>query len=264
MSQPEKNLSGQVVVVTGGASGIGRATCRDLAQRGASICVADFNQKTLDETMTELESEWPGTEVIAQRVDVREEEQVQALFDRAQQIFGRVDALVHSAGILRGAGGTPRMLHDTSVEEFDAVVGTNLRGTFLCNRAVLPIMIKQRGGQIINIASTSGIQGRPFDSVYCASKFGVVGLTESVRAEVGNLGIKVHVILPDAVATPLWDQNGPVNAPDYALAPDRVADLITYVLGLPPDVVLGNLIVSPMRSRRRRRGAKKTEAEETS
>jgi NAD(P)-dependent dehydrogenase (short-subunit alcohol dehydrogenase family) len=257
-------LRGTSVLVTGGASGIGRATCRELAARGASLCIADRNLVALEETRSALAADNPEQPIHTQTVDVRDPAAVQEMVRAALDKLGRLDALVHCAGILRGPGGTPRLMHDTPVEEFDAVVGTNLRGTFLCNRAVLPVMIKQRAGHIINVASTSGIQGRPFDSVYCASKFGVVGLTESVREEVRSFGIRVHAVLPDAVDTPLWEQNGPIHAPDFALSPDRVAGVIAYLLSLPEDVILGNLIVAPVRAKRRRGASKAAAAEPNS
>jgi NAD(P)-dependent dehydrogenase (short-subunit alcohol dehydrogenase family) len=144
-------------------------------------------------------------------------------------------------------------MHDISTEEFDLVLGTNLKGTFLVNRAVLPTMIRGKQGQIVNVASTSGRIGRPFDSVYCASKFGVVGLTQSLAEEVRQFGIKVQVILPDAVDTPLWDQNGPVRAPDWSLPPERIAEVIAYMVTLPADTILGEVAVHPFRSRKRRR-----------
>jgi NAD(P)-dependent dehydrogenase (short-subunit alcohol dehydrogenase family) len=142
------------------------------------------------------------------------------------------------------------------LQEWGAVIDTNLKGTFLCNRAVLPIMIKQRGGQIINISSTSGLKGRAFDSVYCASKFGIIGLSEALSEEVRQYGIRVHVVLPDAVDTPIWEQNAPVRAPEDSLSPERIASVITYLVGLPGDTVLENLVIRPLRTRRRKkRGA---------
>jgi NAD(P)-dependent dehydrogenase (short-subunit alcohol dehydrogenase family) len=254
MNDGNTRIRDKAVVVTGGASGIGRATCQRLAASGARVCVADFNEATLRASLSELQNKHGADRVMGHRVDVREESDVQSLMQFALDKLGRIDALVHSAGILRGKDGTPRMLHDTSVQEFDDVVRTNLRGTFLCNREVLPVLMKQRGGDIVNISSTSGIQGRAFDSAYCASKFGVVGLTESVREEVRGFGIRVHAVLPDAVDTPLWEQNGPIRAPDFSLAPERVAEVIEYILALPPDVILGSVVIAPMRSKRRRAG----------
>jgi NAD(P)-dependent dehydrogenase (short-subunit alcohol dehydrogenase family) len=135
--------------------------------------------------------------------------------------------------------------------EWDEVIDTNLKGTFLSNHAVLPTMIRQRRGQIVNISSTSGRQGRAYDSAYCASKFGVIGLSEALAQEVLQYNIRVQVILPDAVDTPLWHQNGPIPRPAGALPVARVADLIVYLLKLPGDCLLVNPVIAPFRTRRR-------------
>jgi short-subunit dehydrogenase len=113
-------------------------------------------------------------------------------------------------------------------------------------------MMRQRSGQIVNISSTSGRQGRALDAPYCASKFGVVGLTESLAEEVRPFGIKVHLIMPGAVATRLWEQNRPLPLPDAALAPERVAEIIRYVLELPPDTILEHVVIAPFKARRAR------------
>jgi len=122
-------------------------------------------------------------------------------------------------------------------------------------------MMKQRAGEIINLSSTSGQKGRAMDSVYCASKFGVIGLSDSLAEEVRQYGIRVQTVLPDAVRTPLWDQNGPIGAPEYALMPERVADLILFMLQLPSDTIMENVIVSPFRSGKRKRVRKKKTSE---
>lgn len=246
-------LEGQVAIVTGGASGIGRATCLALAREGARLTVADIDKTRIDKVVTDLEYEQsgPAESPLGLVLNVRLEEDMKEMANRTAERFGRIDILAHCAGILRGKGSGPRFLHQVSLEEWEAVIETNLRGTFLSNRAVLPTMIKQRRGQIINFSSTSGLKGRAFDSVYCASKFGVIGLSEALAEEVKQYGIKVHVLLPDAVDTPMWDQNRPVRAPEVSLPPERVANLVTYVASLPEDTVLNNLVILPLRTRRR-------------
>lgn len=235
--------------MTGGASGIGHATCLRLAKLGAKVAVADINEARVQAVVEELKP----AEAIGVKVDVRSEAAVEAMVRTVEEKFGRIDILVHSAGILRAKDSGPKMLTDMTAQEMNDVVDINLKGTFLCNRAVVPVMVKNRGGQIINIASTSGRVGRALDSMYCASKFGVVGLTESLAEEVRKYNIKVFLLLPDAIATPLWDQNGPIPAPEDALPPDRVAGLIEYMLGLPPDTILQNLVIAPFRGGRKRK-----------
>lgn len=246
-------LEGKIAVVTGGASGIGRATCLELAARGASVAVVDVSGERLQDCTAELLGRHPGCGGVGIVADVRDSGAVTAMVEEVVTRFGRLDLLVHSAGILRPPGQGPRMLHQVSVEEWDAVIDVNLKGTFLCNRAVVPVMIRQRGGQIINLSSTSGLKGRAFDSVYCASKFGTIGLSEALAEEVRGHGIRVHVVLPDAVDTPIWQQNGPIQPPEESLPPERVAELIAYLAELPEDTVLDHLVIRAFRGRRRRK-----------
>jgi NAD(P)-dependent dehydrogenase (short-subunit alcohol dehydrogenase family) len=250
ISQP---LVGQNVIVTGGASGIGRSACLSLAGKGAAVVVVDINSRDAEETAHQLKAQECPVEPIVISKDIGSEEQMEEMARIVEGHFGRIDSLVHCAGILRGKNGGPKLMAEVSLAEWDEVIKVNLKGTFLCNRAVLPAMMKQRRGQIVNISSTSGLRGRAFDSVYCASKFGVVGMSQSLMEEVRQYGIKVHVILPDAVNTPMWDQNGPIPAPDDALSPTRVADLIAFVLTLPEDTMLGELVIAPFKTRRRKK-----------
>jgi 3-oxoacyl-[acyl-carrier protein] reductase len=243
------DLRDKAILVTGGASGIGHATCLRLAKLGARVAVADINEDKARQVAAEL----APAEAIGLRVDVRDEASVAAMVAAVEAKFGTIDILVHSAGILRAKDSGPKMLADMTAQEMNDVVDINLKGTFLCNRAVVPVMIRNKGGQIVNIASTSGKVGRALDSMYCASKFGVVGLTESLAEEVRKYNIKVFLLLPDAIATPLWDQNGPIPAPEDALPPDRVAGLIEYMVGLPADTILQNMVIAPFRGGRRRK-----------
>lgn len=254
-SVAEGRLAGQVAIVTGGGGGIGSPACAALFREGARVVVVDRDAARVDATMAELGRIRPGDEgrsTLGLALDVREEREVDAMVRRTLDRFGRIDVLVHCAGILRSAGEGPKLLVDLSAREWEDVLATNLRGTFLCNRAVLPAMIAQRRGHIVNLSSTSGRHGRAFDAPYSASKFGVIGLSESLAEENRQFGIRVHVVLPDAVSTPLWSQNGPVPPPEGALPPERVADLILYLVTLPQDTILGNLVIAPFKSRRRK------------
>lgn len=248
------DLKEKVALVTGGASGIGKATALRFARAGMKVAIADINEASIQATLGELQ---PAS-AIGVRVDVRSEADVDAMVRKVEEAFGRIDILVHSAGILRAKDSGPKALVDMTAQEMNDVVDINLKGTFLCNRAVVPVMMKQRSGQIVNISSTSGKIGRAFDSMYCASKFGVVGLTESLAEEVRKYNIKVFLLMPDAIATPLWDQNGPIPAPEDALDPDRVAGLIEYMVGLPPDTILQNVTIAPFRGGRKRKAKPET------
>ncbi len=248
-----QRLTGMKVMVSGGASGIGLATARLLAQSGSHVWITDLKQDAVDHALSEL-SAIDGRQAGGSACDVRVADDCQRAVAEMQSKFERIDALVHCAGILRPPGSRPRPLHELDDAEYDAVVDTNLKGTFLLNRAVLRPMIAARAGQIVNVSSTSGRHGRPLDSVYSASKAGVIALSESVAEEVRAFGIRVQVLMPDAVDTPLWQQNGVVGtAPPQSLPAERVAELIAFCLALPTDAVCENLVISPFRTRVRRR-----------
>jgi len=253
-------LSEMHIIVTGAASGIGRSTCEWLVARGAHVLAADLRQESVDAAVAEM-NQLDGPKVIGRVCDVREAADCDALVEAAISAWDKIDALVHCAGVLRPPGGRPAPLHELSDEEYDFVVGTNLRGTFLVNRAVLRQMVSQKSGQVINLSSTSGRRGRPLDSIYSASKAGVIGLSESIAEEVRPFGIRVQVLLPDAVATPLWKQNGPLPPPPGSLPPERVAELIGFCLSLPADAYCENLIIAPLQTRRMRSRRKRKDDE---
>jgi 3-oxoacyl-[acyl-carrier protein] reductase len=239
-------LAGSVAIVTGAAGGIGQAACRALAGAGAAVVVVDRNAAGVEATTSALAA-CGGAATLDVVADVRSPEAMATMTQRTLEAFGRIDVLVAAAGVLHGRGRGPRPLAQVTTEEWDEVLGVNLRGTFLSNRAVLPTMVRQRRGQIVNISSTSGRRARAFDSVYCASKFAVIGLSESVAEEVRPFGVRVHVLLPDAVRTPLWAQNGPVPCPANALDPARVADFIVALLQLPDDTEVPSPVIAPAR-----------------
>jgi NAD(P)-dependent dehydrogenase (short-subunit alcohol dehydrogenase family) len=254
VSTQPRSLQGKVAIITGGAGGIGRATCRALAEQGGYIISVDRPGPALEAFQQEFEERVAAgvyAEYLTLGLDVTREADMEELVRTALERFGRVDILVTCAGILRAPGTLPKPMAQVSLREWQAIIDVNLKGVFLSNRAVLPAMLKQREGIIINVSSTSGRQGRAHDAPYCASKFVVVGLSEALAEEVRPRGIKVQAIFPDAVDTPLWEQNGPIK-PEHALASERVADLILYMVMLPADTLLVAPAIAPFRTRRRR------------
>jgi 3-oxoacyl-[acyl-carrier protein] reductase len=246
-------LDGRVTVVTGAAGGIGRKICRHFADSGASVVALDIDEPGLNRLAEELqETPSPGRHV-SLTCDISNESDVERAAVEVEAALGRVDVLVAAAGILRPPGSLPKPLVELTHSEWDRTLGVNLRGVFLANRAFVPMMIRQRAGDVVNVASTSGLHGRAHDSAYCASKFGVMGLSESLAEEVRPYGVRVQVVLPDAVATPIWEQNGPFR-PEVALDPDRVAELVHYLVTLPPDTTMVAPVIAPLRTRRRSGG----------
>lgn len=246
-------LKDKVCIVTGAASGIGRACAELLIREECRVVLADLDGDGAEAALIEVAEGTDATRSLALAVDVTSEADTQRLAQTTLDRFGRIDALVAAAGILR-MGGTLKTVADTPIDEWNAVINTNLTGTFLCNRAVLGAMLAQGEGDIVNISSTSGKQGRPFDGPYSASKFGIIGLSESLSEEVSGRGIRVQTLLPDAVATPLWLQNGPAAMkPANTLPPARVAELVAYLIAMPRDALLFNPVLMPMKTRRRRK-----------
>jgi NAD(P)-dependent dehydrogenase (short-subunit alcohol dehydrogenase family) len=241
-------LHQRVAIVTGGNSGIGRATCLALARAGAHVVAVGRNAERLAQVVERLnEIQAPlGTRALGLALDIQKESDASEMAERTLRTFGRIDLLVCSAAIVRLPGSRLAPATQTSLAEFEAVLNTNLRGTFLCNRAVLPAMFRQGAGDILNISSTSGTAGVAFDGPYCTSKFGVIGLTEALAEEAAAEGVRVQCLVPGHFYTEMW-QEGPrgLIPTDKMPAADRAADAILYLLTLPEDTRLVNPSVQP-------------------
>jgi 3-oxoacyl-[acyl-carrier protein] reductase len=207
-----------------------------LATHGARVAVVDLRQEAVERTIEQVNR--PDRQrAIGAACDVRVAADCERAVALTQEQFGGVDALVHCAGILRPPGGRPRPMHELEDDEYTAVVDTNLKGTFLMNRAALRSMVPQRAGQIVNVSSTSGRKGRPLDSVYSASKAGVIALTKSLGKELATENIAVNCITPAAARTRIFDQLSQSHI-DFMLSkiprgrfvtPDEIAALIAWV-----------------------------------
>ena len=189
------NFTDRTAVVTGGSRGIGRAVCLELARRGAhvALCYAG-NEAAAKETVAACEAE--GARAMAVRCDVSDESQVKALMDAALKEFGRIDILVNNAGITRDG-----LLMTMKEADFDAVLDANLKGAFLCMKAVSRPMMKQRSGRIVNLSSVVGLRGNPGQANYAASKAGLIGLTKSAARELASRGITVNAVAPGFIDT---------------------------------------------------------------
>jgi NAD(P)-dependent dehydrogenase (short-subunit alcohol dehydrogenase family) len=241
----EGGLKDQVAIITGGSAGIGQATSVALAREGASVVVVGRDWTHITETIAELERITQRTGFLGLSLDVRQEQGSEEMVRKVLESFGRIDILVTCAGILRAPGSSLKTLRDMSVEEWDEILDTNLKGVFLTNRAVLPTMMRQHKGNIINLSSTSGRKGLAYDCAYCASKFGVIGLSEALAEEASEYGVRVQVVLPGAIDTPMWRQNGLLPQPQEVLPVERVAELIVLMLTMPEDAILVSPSIVP-------------------
>ncbi len=188
------SLSGKVALITGGAQGIGKAIAQGLAADGADCIVSDVNRHAAEETAADLRS--AGGRTLALQANVADGQAVAAMVKQGLHEFGRIDILVNNAGITRD-GLLMRMKDD----EWDQVLDINLKGAFLCIRALVRPMMKQRSGRIINIASIVGAMGNAGQANYVASKAGLIGLTKSVARDLASRGVTCNAVAPGFIDT---------------------------------------------------------------
>ena len=190
-------LVGRTAIVTGGAKGIGRGIAEAFAHEGADVAIADI--ATNDQAAAVIEAiQQAGRKAIFIRTDVADEQQVRSMVEAVQRDFGHIDILVNNAGIF-----TQALVENLSIADWDKVLGVNLRGTFLCARFVLPYMLDQGWGRIINIASQLGYIGGQEVAHYSASKGGVIAFTKALAREVATRNVLVNAIAPGPILTDL-------------------------------------------------------------
>lgn len=228
-----QDLTGKVVVITGGGSGVGRATALALVQAGAIPVLLGRTEQPLSEALDHISN--AGGTGLAVPADVANEEVVRNAFAQAAEELGGIDAVILAAGI--GKFGS---VADYPREDWDATLATNLTGPFLCAKAAIPYLRARGGGNIIAISSGAGKQGYPTLAAYSASKFGLMGLMQSLAGEIGPDNIKVSTIVPGSIMTPFGDR--PVEQKRAAAAndpgkkylePEDVAEAVLYLLRQP-------------------------------
>ena len=190
-----QNLKDKVAIVTGASRGIGRAIALSLAAEGAKVAVNYARSRdSADEVVAAITA--AGGEAIALQGDVSQPDQVENLIGETKSKFGRIDVLVNNAGITRDT-----LLLRMKLEDWQAVIDLNLTGVFLCSKAVSKLMLKQRSGRIINIASVAGQMGNPGQANYSAAKAGVIGFTKTIAKEMASRGVTVNAVAPGFIET---------------------------------------------------------------
>jgi 3-oxoacyl-[acyl-carrier protein] reductase len=220
-----KKLAGKVALITGASAGIGRASAIALAQEGANLVITARRQNRLDDLATAVDR--MGSKAISVVGDAREEETALKAITTATETFGSLDILLNNVGV-----GNYKDLVDTSAKEYDELMDSNVRSTFLFTRYAVPIMIDQGYGTILIISSMAGIYGFPGQAVYCATKFAQVGLAQALDKELRPHGIKVGVICPGGVKT------------EFALGKGRTEQSVAESNMLEPEDVAGAVLLA--------------------
>ena len=238
------DLTDQVAIVTGAARGLGQTIARDLATSGAVVACIDVNEELLAETVKSIEES--GGKAAAFPCDVTDGDRVTEVVKAVAKQFGRLDILVNNAGVTRD-----NLVMRMKDDEWDLVLGINLRGTFLFTRAAAKPMSKGKRGRIINVASVSGLMGNPGQANYSASKAGVIGLTRTVSRELSKRNITVNAVAPGFIATDMAAKLGDeiieqitAETPLGRLgSPQDVADAVLFLASEAASFITGHVLV---------------------
>jgi 3-oxoacyl-[acyl-carrier protein] reductase len=234
----ENPLQHQVALVTGASRGIGLAIARRLGRLGARLALCARQREPLARAVESLRKE--GIEALDIPADVANAGQVAELVRRTNQALGEIDILVNNAGIGRFAP-----LHEIAEEDWDRVIATNLKGAYVCSKAVAPQMIRRRSGHIINIASLAGKNAFAGGGVYCASKWGLLGMTYCLAEDLRSFGIRTSAICPGTVQTEFSHSPHAGKDPLKLLQPDDVAHVVEMILLQQPQSFISEVLLRP-------------------
>lgn len=236
-------LSKTSALVTGATKGIGLAIAKMLAAEGINLILNARSEANLERVCAELQAQFPQIQIISAPGNVGCLETVQSIVDLGLKHFGRLDIVINNAGI-----SSPfKLLQEMDEQTIDDTIAINLKGPLYVMKSVIPGMVNQGGGWIININSMAGKVAYPFSSVYCASKFGLKALTQCVAEEQRINGIKIVGIYPGEVNTPMWQDIEPevIQNPDRMLDPEDVAEAVRYILNQPAKALIQDITLIP-------------------
>jgi NAD(P)-dependent dehydrogenase (short-subunit alcohol dehydrogenase family) len=239
------NLAGKTAVVTGGSRGIGFSIARALVEGGANVVITGTTQETLDSALLDLRRAGHGAQVHAVRADVRRHEQVEQLMTSTATQFGGIDILINNAGV-----GVFRAVADMSVDEWHAVIDTNLTGVFYCCHAAIPHLRARGESWIINISSLAGKNAFVDGAAYCASKAALNQFSEALMQEVRHDGIRVSYVMPGSVSTDFGGSGRGSAKTDWALTADDIAQVVTDLISHPARSLPSRVEIRPSRPKK--------------
>lgn len=230
-----QELKGKIALITGGSRGIGKAIALALAKEGVNVAITGRNEEKLKEVVQEIERK--GVKSAYAVFDITSKTEVYGALEKLQKDFGKVDILVNNAGIAAFGG-----ILEMEDEKWEEIVKTNLLGAYYVVKAVVPSMVERKTGDIINISSTAGLKGNAMTSAYSASKFGLIGMSESMMLELRKQNIRVTTLMPSTIASDMSKEVLKITDgnPEKVLQPEDFAELVVDLLKLNKRAMLAN------------------------
>ena len=230
-----QELKGKIALITGGSRGIGKAIALALAEEGVNVAITGRNEEKLKAVVQEIEQK--GVKSVYAVFDITSKTEVYGALEKLQKDFGKIDVLVNNAGIAAFGG-----ILEMEDEKWEEIVKTNLFGAYYVIKAVVPSMVERKTGDIINISSTAGLKGNAMTSAYSASKFGLIGMSESMMLELRKQNIRVTTLMPSTIASDMSKEVLKITDgnPEKVLQPEDFAELVVDLLKLNKRAMLAN------------------------